>query len=419
MIKKSLKITVIIAALVLLTGAVIFFGGFFLRLPRGVKVNGVDVGGLTKSAAKQKLREGQWQYLKGKHLHICAGEYVYEYTYPEITFKDNFDDVLEKATKRGNYSANVSYYLNGESQIVSYICGAIERPPQKPYCTFNLSGTPFTYYEGENGCKCDRLKLTADIRASLAGGFEQVRLSTTSIPYEGSMEELVNNTKQLYSFTTYFDGANVGRSANIRLAASKLNGTVINSGESFSFNKTVGARTPENGFKQAKIIQNGQFVPGYGGGVCQVSTTLYNAAVLSGLEITEYHPHTLRVSYVAPSRDAMVSGSYFDLRFKNTRLTPVYIRANCTFNSITCTLYGQPDGFDYTFNSTVTGTLPKPPAITVVGDEDGVLSYGREGTLSEGTVIRTRNGISTVFLKRRDSYAPQSDIISVKDSGGL
>lgn len=416
MIKRLLKFTAKVYALVLLTGAVIFCCGFIYRLPKGVKVNGVDVGGINITAATELLRSRQREYLSDKHLRIYAGEQVYEYAYPEINFTDNFEEVLKGVKKRGDYLAEVCYYLNGQSQIVAYICDGIDCKPKEPYCTFNKSGEPFTYYGGENGYVCDRVKLEKDINSALKGGFEDINLSLTAIYPKGNLNGLKENTKLLYTFTTYFDGANVNRSANIRLAAKKINGTTLYSGQVFSFNNTVGARTAQNGFKQAKIIQDGQYVSGYGGGVCQVSTTLYNAAALSGLEICEYHPHTLKVSYVPPSRDAMVSGSYFDLKFKNTRLTPIYIRTNTTFNSITCTIYGQSDGYKYTFDSTVTGTIPKPKAVEIQGEE-GVVRYGWEGTKSEGVLIKTKDGISKVAFKRKDSYAPVADMIGVGQAG--
>lgn len=416
MIKRLLKFTAKVSALVLLTGAVIFCCGFIYRLPKGVKVNGVDVGGLNITAATELLRSRQREYLSSKHLRIYAGEQVYEYAYPEINFTDNFEEVLKGVKKRGDYSAEVCYYLNGQSQIAAYICDGIDRNPKEPYCTFNKSGEPFTYYSGEKGYVCDRVKLEKDINSALNGGFEDINLSLTAIYPKGNLSKVQENTKLLYTFTTYFDGANVDRSANIRLAAKKINGTTLYSGQVFSFNNTVGARTAQNGFKQAKIIQDGQYVSGYGGGVCQVSTTLYNAAALSGLEICEYHPHTLKVSYVPPSRDAMVSGSYFDLKFKNTRLTPIYIRTNTTFNSITCTIYGQSDGYKYTFDSTVTGTIPKPKAVEIQGEE-GVIRYGWEGTRSEGVLIKTKDGISKVAFKRKDSYAPVADMIGVRQAG--
>jgi vancomycin resistance protein YoaR len=206
------------------------------------------------------------------------------------------------------------------------------------------------------------------------------------------MGELIKKTQLLYTFTTYFDGDNAGRAANIKLAAQKINGTILPAGESFSFNSVVGARTAQNGFNIAKIIEDGKYLDGVGGGVCQVSTTLYNAALLSGLEIVEYHPHSLSVGYVSPSRDAMVSGNYFDLKFKNNKLTPIYIRTNVDGGSVTCSIYGESDGFSYSYVSEVQER-----------DESGYLS-------SCGYLIKERGGIVKRELVRRDKYGKKQEI---------
>ncbi|MDE6558202.1 MAG: VanW family protein [Clostridia bacterium] len=321
---------------------------------------------------------------------------------------------MPKIVKGGEYSAPVHYFLNGAEEIAESLCKSLNRDPQEPYAIFNPSGDPFSYCEGKDGVACDKQKLLNDISASLNGNFERVHICTSVVKCNYSMGDIVERTQKLCSFTTYFDAENTDRSDNIRLAAEKINGTVIEAGGEFSFNGTVGARTEENGFKPAKIIENGKFVTGYGGGVCQVSTTLYNAAVLSGLEITEYHPHSLQVSYVSPSRDAMVSGSYFDLKFKNNRLTPIYVRVNCTLNSVKCTVYGQSDGFDYSIVSKVTGTVARPPAVVEDGIEDGdstVVTYGRDGTLSEGYLVKRRGGEEFSTLLRKDKYAAVADVI--------
>lgn len=412
--KFLLKITVMTAALVLFAGAAFFCAGFARRLPRGVTVNGADVGGLTVPAAESLLREREAVRLKDKRLRICAGERVYEFVYPEINFTDCFGGGLNGIKRKGSYSFPVEYYLNGRDEIIAYICDGADIPAKEPYCVFNADGEPFTYYGGADGAACDREKLAADIERSLGGGFEEVRVSLCNVPPATTEEQLRADTVKLYSFTTYFDGSNTDRAWNIRLAADKLNGTAVGAGETFSFNKTVGARTEENGFKQAKIIENGRFVTGYGGGVCQLSTTLYNAAALCGLEISEYHPHSLRVSYVPPSRDAMVSGSYFDLKFVNNRSTPVYIRAVCAFNSVTCTVYGADDGYRYEFRTAVTGSVPRPPSVEVESEEDGVISYGCDGTLSEGKIVRIKDGKESAVSERRDRYAAAADVIGVK-----
>ena len=120
------------------------------------------------------------------------------------------------------------------------------------------------------------------------------------------------------SYTTTFNPDSVNRSINIALSADAINGTVVKPGEEFSFNETVGQRTADRGYKSATIISGGRFVNGIGGGICQVSGTLFNAAVLAGMEITERRNHGLKVSYLPGGRDATVSWGEIDLKFKNT-----------------------------------------------------------------------------------------------------
>lgn len=409
--RYALKFVCTVTALVLWASAVIFCCGFSLRLPRGVFVNGTDVGGLTRTAAKAVLRRDVEARLKTKRLHICSDERVFTYVFPEIDYVDSFDDVLPEITRGGEYFAPVTYRLNGKEEIMDGICASVYRAPTEPYAVFNAEGDPFTYFNGSDGTECDRERLSADIDKSLKGGFEQVRICTRVIKRRLTADDIVKRTEKLYSFTTFFDADNADRSGNIRLAAQKINGTAVESGGLFSFNATVGERTEESGFKPAKIIEDGKFVLGYGGGVCQVSTTLYNAALLSGLEIAEYHPHSLQVGYVAPSRDAMVSGSYFDLKFRNNRLTPVYVRVNCGLNSITCTVYGESDGFKYSLKSNVTNTVPRPQAVIVEGDEDKILTYGRDGTESEGYLVKSGKGGETHTLIRKDKYRAVADVV--------
>ena len=213
--------------------------------------------------------------------------------------------------------------------------------------------------------------------------------------------------QRLCSYTTYFDSKNEARSHNIRLAASLIDGTVLQNLEIFSFNKVVGQRTAERGFKRAAIIENGEFVEGTGGGVCQVSTTLYNAALLSGCKVVEYHPHSLAVSYVPPSRDAMVSGTFFDLKFKNATGSTIYIKSVTGENFVTFILYGRNFGKKYELFSSVTGTIEPPEEFT---DDIALVKSGRAGTISEGYLTVTENGFSRRIFLRRDKYSPQKKI---------
>ena len=209
--------------------------------------------------------------------------------------------------------------------------------------------------------------------------------------------------KLLSSFTTYFDGSNEARSHNIRLAASKIQGTVIDNGDVFSFNAAVGPRTAERGFERAAIIENGEFVEGVGGGVCQVSTTLYNAALLAGCKVVEYHPHSLAVSYVPPSRDAMVSGTFYDLKFENSTGSTIYLKAVAGENYVCFKVYGRDFGVKYLLSSTVTGAIEAPEEFT---DDIALVRGGRDGIISEGYLTVTKNGVTREIFLRRDKYYP-------------
>lgn len=389
-------------------GVIFFACAFFNKLPKSVTVNGIDVGGKSRVQAAETVRESIKSDLKNKSLTVHGNRGEYVFTYPEISWRDNLQSLLKTIKKEGEYTADISYYLNGISEVTAHICNDESKPAVEPYALFNEEGEPFTYFEGSDGVKANRVKLLSDIRASLEGGFESVTVSTRIIPRTTSMNTVRYNTRLLSSYTTYFDGANFARVHNIALAAQKINGTVLENGESFSFNETVGARTEERGFQPAKIIEHGEFVEGIGGGVCQVSTTLFNCALLAGCDMTEFHPHSLAVSYVPPSFDAMVSGNYFDLKFDNLTGYTLYLRASVGENCISFKIYGRGDGAYYGYSSVVTGSITAPEEITT---DSSLVKQGRDGIISEGYLTVQRNGLTTTRLFRRDKYAPIKRVV--------
>ena len=139
----------------------------------------------------------------------------------------------------------------------------------------------------------------------------------------------------LGEYTTKFSAEPKARNENISHAAKTIDNTVIGPGETFSYNATVGPTTKNNGYKRARIFVRGKKAFGYGGGVCQVSSTLYNAAAAADMEIIERHSHSLPVEYVPKGKDAATSYGGIDLKFKNTRSYPVEIDTKVTENSVT------------------------------------------------------------------------------------
>ncbi len=215
-------------------------------------------------------------------------------------------------------------------------------------------------------------------------------------------------------FSTYYGESSDNRKDNVALAARKINGTVLCPEDEFSFNDIVGRRTKANGFKSAYIIQDGEFVEGIGGGVCQVSSTLYNCALLSDMAITCVRAHSLPVSYVAPSFDAMVSTAS-DLRFVNTLSSPVTIKMTADGKYLRAEIYGT-DSVDIRRRSL---TLEKLPFSTEYREdaqmpfgEEVIDSYGKDGLRSEGYLEYFKDGKpQKTVLIRRDTYQPQKRIV--------
>lgn len=408
MTKRILKFNLNVLMLAVLAGIIFFSCGFTLTVAKGVEVNGIAVGGMTRREAAAVLRKDIEDGLKNKTLEVRAGDKIYTFSFPEINYKDNIYGILKNAKKGDKLTAEISYYLCGLNTIAPHICRNESSSVVEPYAKFSSFSTPFTYFEGNDGKCADEKKLIEDIKNSLKGGFEPVTVRFKDVKRQKSMAEVKKSTRLLCSFTTNFDASNVNRTSNIRLAANKLNGTVLESGKTLSFNDIVGARVKERGFLPAKIIENGEFTEGVGGGVCQVSTTLYNAALLSGLEIKEYHPHSLAVSYVPPSRDAMVSGTYFDLKISNPYKSPVYVRANTAEGSVTFTVYGYDDGTEYSVSSEITGAIAAPEESC---DSPEKARAGKDGLTSEGYLTVKRGIYEKTVLLRKDKYSPVKRVI--------
>jgi vancomycin resistance protein YoaR len=240
---------------------------------------------------------------------------------------------------------------------------------------------------------------------ALGGGFSWRKVAADGCPYGWA---------RLSSYTTYFNAEEKGRCENITIAASLIDGATIQPYGEFSFNKTVGRRTASAGFQQAKIIVNGEYVLGVGGGVCQVSTTLYNAAIKSGIAITEYHPHSLQVSYVQPSRDAMVS-TECDLQLYNPYPDPVYVTAKVFDGGLRVTFYGKNVGDRYEIISNILQEIPPPKPIIKDGERDEILRSQKSGVKSEMYVEQYR-GTALIARKRMrvDEYRPIQGIIVKK-----
>ena len=178
----------------------------------------------------------------------------------------------------------------------------------------------------------------------------------------------------LSEFSTPLAGSSLARRANIKKAVSEIDGTLLKPGESFSFNKTVGPRVSERGYKIAPVMVRGELVPGVGGGVCQVSTTLYNAVLLAGLKVVRREHHARPVKYVSPGRDATVVYGYIDLIFKNEKDAPIYIQGEVKGGRMIFRIFGRRDFEDIKIYSNVV----RKGDGTIIAKTYRVIDFGSE-----------------------------------------
>ena len=230
---------------------------------------------------------------------------------------------------------------------------------------------------------------------------------------------------KLATFTTRYDVSDKDRTTNLTIACNKINGKVVLPEETFSYNKTLGARTVAAGYKNAKVYESGKVVDGIGGGICQISSTLYNAVLMSNLEIVERRNHQFVTSYVPAGRDATVVYGMTDFKFKNTRKYPVRIVATANNGIATVTMYGikEENEYTFTFNTKTVATIP----CTTQYEEDSTLDAGVEKVKQKGTnglktetyITKMLNGkvISTTLLSK-DTYDAMARIVIKGTKGG-
>ncbi|HBJ97469.1 MAG TPA: hypothetical protein DDY82_00085 [Clostridiales bacterium] len=317
------------------------------------------------------------------------GEYVF--TYPDIDCKNGEYKLKDEQNKIERIVAN-SYVAPKDAKLkVDKTCGKISVIVEK------------------NGKRVNGVELKKSIDYALKNKKEKIIAIYEDVYADISKSYLDRCLNLRGKFSTDYSCSLDERKHNIELAVSKINGIILKSGEVFSFNKTVGQRTEENGFKNAKIIENGVFAKGLGGGVCQVSSTVYNALLLSGMGVKEYHPHSLSVSYVEKSFDAMVSYGWADLKFVNSTNGYSVILAKADGKKIDVEIYGVKNEYSYERESVTTEEIPFTTKLIDSEEVEVGTSYvkvkGKNGYKSEGYLKVYKNGkLIEKKLIRKDKY---------------
>lgn len=330
-------------------------------LPKGVYVGEINVAGMSVAQALEVVKDNTAFLDQKLQLIWPSGSYSLEVAKlkPEIDFK-RLEAKLIKTLPSGNFFERRAYkkqlliderHLNLPvrteeeefNNLVTVLDQKISRQPEDAAFVVDVLDR-ISIAKEKNGLKVDYPKLLSDLPQKLYLGATEYKVPIIIIQPSLKEEELVTwGIKEvLVEFYTRFDTQKTNRVENLKLAARALDGIILKPGEEFSFNAWVGPRIRELGYKDAPTLIDGELTEDVGGGVCQVSSTLYNVALLSGFEIIERTHHSAPVSYVSPGRDAAVAFDYLDLRFRNTQVNYVLITTRVLGDRLWCKLFGSP-----------------------------------------------------------------------------
>ena len=416
-------------------------------LPDGTIINGYNLSGMSKNEASAVLSKKFNEKADDFQLTIKHKDKLWNFSKKDFEVNTDIHTIIEASELRDNYftdsdtrttlisqfekiggSINIAfnYMFVGLDEKIEDIINEVEIPPANSTITFNPSNTKlFNISESCNGLRVDKNALYQDINEQfLASNNVSVELKFIEEIPTITKEYNENLTQKIATFSTNVADSTGGRKHNVRKALESFNGFILNPNEEISFNQITGPHTLENGYKTATIIYNGEFTDGVGGGICQASTTLYNALLLSGVEINEVHKHTLPVYYVPFALDAMVSEYSADLRFTNTTEYPMYIHTYSTPTNVTVDIYSHPSEYTYKTRSETLNTI-KAGGDKITKDTEGKysskvvfegeyfrLNYPKDGYEAKSYLQKyLNNTLVSEEEIRHEIYQPQRGVV--------
>lgn len=332
-------------------------------IPEGITIEGQDVSGQTVEKA-QKTVESTLGNNKSTVFKLVAGEKSVDATGKDLDLCIKNEDVAQRAANYGN-EGNPLYRFKAHKDVESgrgkdfKVSLTAKNASVAKYLEKNKASLDtrvinnglkrvdgnFQYVPGTQGKIVDVNQSADKIADYISKGWDgnnsQIDLVVETKDPIGSQEELQSVHDKLGTYNTDFSSSAAGRAKNVRNGCEKINGSIIYPGETFSVTEAVTPFTAENGYELAGSYENGTTVETYGGGICQVSSTLYNAVIRAELEIVQRNNHSMIVSYVPKSADAAIAEGILDFKFKNNQSTPIYIEGYCEGGKIYFSVYGK------------------------------------------------------------------------------
>ena len=373
---------------------------------QGVTIDGEEVAGLSEAEALQRLQGRYQTEISGQILTLYYGEEEWEIPFEEIGAGYDVEGAVRNAyllgregTEEDRFAVGKELLQDGINIEVEYTYDAellqaklaevaeeFDREAEDSQIT--RKNGKFNITEEKEGRVMEKEKTAEAVAAVLEtrmSGTAEIVAEVTEPKVTAEDNEHVTDLIGTY-YTTYTN-SDPNRNNNLVVGCNYINGTVIAPGEVFSANEELGSQTAAGGYRNAGVYVNGKVEQGMAGGVCQVTTTLYNAVIMAELEVVERHPHSMTVGYVPLGRDAAIAGTYKDLKFRKNTEYPIMIEAYASGGKLVMNIYGH-EVHDASrkveFETVYEATIPKPAEIVTEDPEkpEGereVTSTGRTG----------------------------------------
>ncbi len=436
-VSKRLFLIMAVTGCILLL-SVLFFRDSQKLICAGVSVQGINVGGLTVEEARERLTT-LVENKNSRQVILKYGNETWKYSCRELGVLVELEGALLEAqnwgkkgpcwqqlfhrlqARLGGKDFRIPVVLDRQTALVNLeeLKRKLNYEPRDADFEVNADNS-ISIIPSRKGRSVDIDYILDVIESNLEkDGSIRIEVRVKEVLPEITTREAqdMQITSLLAEYATSFNADLQNRTENLKKAASSLDGMLISPGEIFSFNKAVGPRTKETGYKEATIIENNKFVAGLGGGVCQVSTTLYNAVLRANLKIVERHKHSLPVFYVPRGMDAAVAYNYLDLKFKNNSPGYLLLKASSAKGVLKIGIFGNnKDLPQVKITNRVEKVFPAPVEYkytsSLPAGESKIIQKGADGYLVEvwRELYRNGKGYQKEFISR-DKYPPIPKVI--------
>ncbi len=376
----------------------------------GIRIGGIDVGGMNYQKAEKAVKEVVDQKLSTK-VRLQIGDNVAKVSLKKLGYRWSDNYVIEEAIgagKKGNiikrfkdrlalqnhgqvYDIDISVKDQNLSDNLKKQCEAYDLDAQN--ASLKFTGNGFEIIPEQNGYEVDYKTTSEKIRECVDGDWQEgaelsvsAVVKTTTPKYtEKDLEKISDVAMGSFSTTFTVGGPYENRNMNIKNGVEKMDGKILYPGETLSCNEVYAPWTEENGWYPAGTYAEGEVVDSLGGGICQVSSTLYNALLRAEITVIERYSHSMSVSYVERAADAALAGDYKDLKFRNDTDAPIYIRGIYESGQLTFKIYGhdtRPENRSVEYVSVTTKTIPVKDKVT----KDSSKPKGYKSVESDGHV---------------------------------